>query len=234
MAAHDVSAAAWDRFLADIRVVGKLRTKDYLLTVAAAPPFLPLNIVFGIGVPLSTAASVLVFHGLVRQHVDDVLTLIEMYQYNFFGPRGLDVFLACGSTRLSGHFPGDTSYLDAPPVEVGRPAYANRRREERDLLHRAPRDARAALRDARHAGAVPSALRASILGTEEREQARVFRDTLKADQQQRAAERRRERAQEKLDGTHHPVHGWYRLVVQPLTGAAAEPSDDALARILDL
>ena len=113
MADHDISAADWDRFLADIRAVGSMRAGDYALAFLLLFPLGPITIFGGFFI---TPA---VLHALRQQYIPDVLALVELYQHRVFGPRGLDVCIACGAARLTGYFPGDESYLDAPPIAAG-------------------------------------------------------------------------------------------------------------------
>ena len=60
-------------------------------------------------------------NALQKRYIPDVLAHVELYQYRFFGPRRLDVFVACKTARISSYFPGDESYLESPPVEMDYP-----------------------------------------------------------------------------------------------------------------
>ena len=114
MVDHDVSAVDWDRFLLNLRVAGALRAVDYWVASPALGLMASIGAVYGRN--LSTKWSL---RYKEYDYIPDVLALVETYQHNFFMPRNLDVFVACGNQRLTGFFPGDRSYLGAPPVEIG-------------------------------------------------------------------------------------------------------------------
>ena len=231
MVDHDVSAADWDRFLTDVRFVGKWRGAD-----ASA---IGLCILTGMvcsmaAFPIAAVLATAVMSNRRAARTNEVLALVETYQYRFFRKRRLDVFVACGASRITGHFPGDMSYLAAPPVEVGMPDSFNAEIEELELLRRVPVAQRRPIHEHRHAHTVPGTFRSAFLDADTRRRAAECQQLIRADKQRRAAERDCCRAQEKLDGTHQLRHGRYRLVVQPLSGPVAQPSDDALAHILHL
>lgn len=231
MVDHDVSAADWDRFLTDLRFLGKFRSGDasaiglcVLTGLVCSMAALPVTVVL--------ASAVMANRRSARNN--EVLALVETYQYRFFRKRRLDVFIACGASRITGHFPGDRSYLDAPPVEVGMPDSFNAEIEELELLRRIPMTERHPIHANRNAHAVPGTFRSAFLDADSRRRVAESQKLIKEDKQRRAAERDCDRAQEKLDGTHQMRHGRYRLVVQPLVGRVPEPSDDILASMLAL
>lgn len=116
MVDHNVSAVDWDRFLVNIRVAGALRGREHLIANLAPAPLIVLHAAYG-----NYFITKAIMSKFKKRHVPEVLALIETYQHRFFQPRGLDVFIAMGTQRISGHFPGDTSYEEAPPVVLGFP-----------------------------------------------------------------------------------------------------------------
>lgn len=114
MVDHDVSAVDWDRFLINLRVAGALRFSDYFLTRRFPSPILLIGAIYG-----HILTPSLALRRRQNQYTEDVLSLVEIYQYRFFVPRNLDVFVACGNQRLTGYFPGDRRPLSGPPVEIG-------------------------------------------------------------------------------------------------------------------
>ena len=228
MVDHDVSAADWDRFLADIRVVGKVRPGEKALMTLCWFVFLPCNICCCGGAVLSTLVSLALLEHAHRRHIPKMLELIELYQYRFFRARGLDVFVACGATRLTGHFPGDKSYVHAPPVEVGAPPTISTSVEEAELIRRVPTCQHEAVLEARYANRAPSAISAAFMNPQARADASARRAEIRTAARQRAAERRADLRQERLEGVD-ARQGRFRIVVQPLAAPPPPPPRESLA-----
>lgn len=229
MVDHDVSAVDWDRFLMDLQVTGKTRAVDKAIATLVYLPLVPFC-----GCCCGFFCGWIALSSLQRRYVADVLALVEAYQYRFFQPRGLDVFVACGSTRLTGYFPGDDSYLDAPPVEAGAPAGFSNKVEEHEYLRRVPRNKRKTVLAVRHANKMPGTVRTAMIDPESRAEAKDRKQVIKADQKRLKEERRSHLRQEKHDGIEITKSGKYRIVVQQLSGEPPKPTSDALLHIAEL
>lgn len=235
MVDHDVSAVDWDRFLVNLRVAGALRGHDHLIANLVPAPLFLVHAAYG-----NYWITRAIMSGLQRRYIPEVLALVETYQYRFFQPRRLDVFVACGTSRLSGYFPGDDSYLDAPPVELGlriddsssSSSSDTSDSDAEEYLRRVPRRERASVKAAKGADKVPRKKLAEMDPTT-RVQLESRMDSIKADRKRIVAARRSELAEEKRAGIGLKRHGKYRIIVQQMNGEPVRPSDAWLARLAE-
>lgn len=242
MVDHDVSAVDWDRFLVNLRVAGALRGYDHLIANLIPAP---LHLVYaGYGNFWITKA---IMSGLQRRYIPEVLALVEAYQYRFFQPRRLDVFVACGTSRLSGYFPGDDSYLHAPPVETGLridesesessssssgSSSESSDSEADEYLRRVPRKDRKALKSSRSASQIPSKKKLAKLDPVTRAQMEAKLSQQKSDRERILQQRRKELEEEEKAGMRIKKHGKYRIVVQPMCGSPVVPTKEWARRLM--
>ena len=231
MVDHDVSAVDWDRFLVNLRVAGALRSHDHLLAnLAPAPLFL---VHAGAGNYWITRG---IMSALQKRYIPDVLALVELYQYRFFGPRRLDVFVACKTERISGYFPGDESYLESLPVEMGYPIDSSSDdgsssessdssdEQRRRIDRRRRKQIQAQRRQSR-----PASYK-NLRGAD-RAAALEHRRDVEQSWSQVLARRKAAIAEEQALGFNTRKHGKYRIVVQPLTEEPPSPSAECLQRM---
>lgn len=108
MAAHDVSAADFARFLEDIFTAGKVGGAGQVVANVA-----PLTMHMGITGYFVTKAIV---KGMARRNEPLVVETIVTWQERFFGPRGLDVYVVFGDERVTGRYVGEYPEPLAPEV----------------------------------------------------------------------------------------------------------------------
>lgn len=241
MVDHDVSAVDWDRFLVNIRVAGALRGHDHLIANLIPAPLFLVHAAYG-----NYWITRAIMSGLQRRYIPEVLALIETYQYRFFQPRKLDVFVACGTSRMSGYFPGDDSYLSAPPVELGMrvdssdssgsssgSSSESSDSEEDEYLRRVPRKERKSVKAAKSANRIPSKKELVKMSSTERAEAEERIKAIKSDRKRLVAQRRDELEEEKRAGIALKKHGKYRIIVQPMMGEPVRPTQEWITRMIE-
>lgn len=239
---HDISAVDWDRFLVSLRVTGALRVHDHLVANLAPSPLFVLGA--GYGNYFITRG---IMSALQKRYIADVLAMVEMYQYFFFGPRHLDVFVACGTYRLTGYYPGDDSYMDATSVETGLwvdgPCDFDDESSDSDssdsdleeLLRRVPRKQRKTIRAKKQASTPPSKKDLQKMEPSMRYRAMEFKSQEKRRKLEFLSRRRRELQEEENMGYCVKKHGKYRIIVSPLrTRVPLHPTPEALANMRKL
>ncbi len=175
-------------------------------------------------------------NALQKRYIPDVLAHVELYQYRFFGPRRLDVFVACKTARISSYFPGDESYLESPPVEMDYPLdpssddgssseSSDSSDEQRRRIDRRRRKHIQAQR--RHSR--PASYK-KLRGAD-RAAALEHRRDVEQSWSQVLARRKAAIAEEQALGFNTRKHGKYRIVVQPLTEEPPSPSAECLQRM---
>lgn len=239
MVDHDVSAVDWDRFLVNIRVAGALRGHDHLIANLIPAPLFLVHAAHG-----NYWITRAIMSGLQRRYIPEVLALVETYQYRFFQPRRLDVFVACGTSRLTGYFPGDDSYLSAPPVELGlrvddsdssdssdsSGSSDSSDSEEDEYLRRVPRKERKSVKAAKQ---VPSKKELAKMNPSDRAEMEERVRNMKSDRKKVVAQRRDELEEEKRAGVALKKHGKYRIIVQPMMGEPVQPTQEWITRMVE-
>lgn len=225
MVDHNVSAVDWDRFLVNIRVAGALRGRETLIANLAPAPLFILHA--GYGNYFITKA---IMNKFKKRRIPEVLALIETYQHRFFQPRGLDVFIVTGTQRISGHFPGDMSYEQSPPITLGVPL--NKVDSSSSSSSSSSSDSSLSSDDERMIGLSKSECKSykknykkeqkKLRGIKKKE-AIERRKQLKREREIMIAERRIAIGEEEAQGFRVKKHGKYRIVVQPQIGPAPQP-----------
>lgn len=220
MVDHNISTIDWDRFLMNIRVVGALRGYENWISILAPMPLIILHA--GYGNYWITKGIMAAF---AKRHHPEVLALVEVYQHRFFQPRGLDVYIAKGTKRLTGHFPGDQTYLKAPKVELGLPL--KKKKKARDL----DSSSSSSSSDSSSSDSENDEFR--TLSKKER---KLAKKQMKLDKKKKTMEivsRRQEaiRKEEAQGFTIPRKPGRYRLIVQPQIGSAPQPPKEWLRRM---
>lgn len=108
LAAHDVSAADYARFLEDIFTAGKVSGGGQLVANVA-----PITMHMGVTGYFVTKAIV---RGMARRNEPVVVDTIETWQERFFGPRGLDVYVVAKGERATARHMGVTPEPLSPEV----------------------------------------------------------------------------------------------------------------------
>ena len=236
MVDHDVSAVDWDQFLINLRVAGALRGHDHLIANLIPAPLIFFHAGYG-----NFWITRGIMSALQRRYIPEVLALVECYQYRFFLPRKLDVFVACGSSRLTGYFPGDESYLHAPPVELGirvddesdksssSSESDSSDSDEEEYLRRIPRKRRNAVRASRKEGRISNVMTGEVIYTNHFGMEK-HRKNLK-DRIDLKRQRREELLSERMAGLKANKQGKYRIIVQPLNRPPVKPSATWLTRM---
>lgn len=93
LAAHDVSAADFHRFLEDIFTAGKVGAGGQVVAGVA-----PVTMHLGVTGYFVTKA---ILKGMCRRNEPLVVDTIETWQARFFGPRGLDVYVVQNGVRCT-------------------------------------------------------------------------------------------------------------------------------------
>lgn len=94
----DVSAADLSRFLEDIITAGKLSVGGHIVANAA-----PISMHMGLTGFLVTKA---ISNALLRRNEKLVIETIEIWQENFFAPRGIDMFVIVDGERVTASYMG--------------------------------------------------------------------------------------------------------------------------------
>jgi hypothetical protein len=219
MVDHNVSAIDWDRFLVNLRVVGALRGYETWISILAPMPLILVHA--GYGNYWITKGIMAAF---AKRHHPEVLALVEIYQHRFFQPRGLDVFIARGNKRVTGHFPGDQTYLRAPNVELGLPLKKGRKLKNIDSSSESDSDSSEDEATSKQERKIA------------KKKAKIARKEAKIEKKVKVMEmasRRREAIrEEEAEGFKIPKRpGKYRLIVQPQVGPAPQPPAAWLQRM---
>ncbi|TKY88271.1 hypothetical protein EX895_002623 [Sporisorium graminicola] len=99
LANHDVSAADWCRFLEDLSVAGRMTGAQQVIS-----NFAPVTAHLGATGFLVTKA----LQKRMKRGKEPVITeTVEMWEQNFFLPRGLDVYVRDTEGRMTARAPGD-------------------------------------------------------------------------------------------------------------------------------
>ena len=114
---HDVSTADWARFLEDITVAGRLTGGQAIISQVA-----PLTMHMGATGYFVTKA---IERGMKKKKEPVINEAVETWNQNFFGKRGLDVYLRHGNDRTSARAPGEEV-----PRKMGQQQFQPRAQEQ--------------------------------------------------------------------------------------------------------
>lgn len=223
MTDHNVSALDWDRFLRDICTAGALPFREHLVANLIPTPLILVHA--GLANYFITRA---IMGRYKRRHVPLIISLVEVYQVRFFQPRRLDVFVVRGTQRLSGHFPGDYSFLEESQYELGVPA---------DLPSDSSPFSSADKGNFKH---LPTSERRAAKQERQRHYAAAKRTALMKQGEMMAqrpamiARRRIAVQEERMQGFTIKKHGKYRIIVQPQMRRPPQPTQEDYRKIVEL
>ncbi|WFD43607.1 hypothetical protein MPSI1_002270 [Malassezia psittaci] len=234
MVDHDVSAVDWDRFLLNLQVAGALRGRDQLIANVLPASLTIVNA--GIGNYWITRG---IMNSLQRRYIPEVLALVETYQYRFFQQRELDVFVACGTSRMTGDLDQDEDLKRVPGEQERQIKEAERSEQVSNKSMSEMDPGYYATTDARLKSYKIDKKRLKEERREKKKEERQKRCEMRKEERQKRHEMRKEerqkrhemRKEERQARSNDKKHGKYRIVIEPMEKPIVQPSAEWLLQL---